>query len=360
MKSKLKLAIALLALLFVLPNVCSMFTLQAAAPYYVALVVNNFTVQTLSASGVDLSNPAHAIFSVQNATPLWYSLAVQSNPAGMMPTPADPVNDLISATFFGNTPLLPAADVLPFDAMGGTSHVATLKLALAFSGPNQQVKIQLNALDAHAATMDVLRLLLQLLGQKSSGTEIGLLAPGGTDMVFAAASAMSDFQSLVNDYLQMLQAAQSAQSNQGNQGSQGGQGVDAHILQNAFACARDMVALLTNPTEQEALSNLLWLVQGKMLSPDSILRTVTGFAQVQFGLGIEGFLRDESLALASGLFSPNNPVVVLQTVGPMPSPTPSPSQTPSPAPSPTPSPTPKPVPTHKPMPTRTPKPTHTP
>ncbi len=73
--------------------------------------------------------------------------------------------------------LLPPAGILPFDQSNGTYTYETLRLALAFSGPNQQVQLTLNPFDSHAAALDVLTLILQLLGQRNGMAQLGLLAP---------------------------------------------------------------------------------------------------------------------------------------------------------------------------------------
>jgi len=75
-----------------------------------------------------------------------------------------------------------------------------------------------------------------------------------------------------------------------------------------------MVALLTNQSEQLLLGNILWNLLGKAVSRASILATIASFGGAQFGLGIEGFLRDEAQAMGSSLFQVGNPTVLIQTV----------------------------------------------
>src|SRR5690348_3386580 len=77
----------------------------ASSLYKVTLTTANFS-QTLQAAAIDLSDPSHALFYVQNGTPLWYSISIQSTPAGISPTVANP-GDLFTAT----SPLLPPASV---------------------------------------------------------------------------------------------------------------------------------------------------------------------------------------------------------------------------------------------------------
>src|SRR6266700_3974391 len=76
-------------------SVLNMIAIRAATSYHVTLSLSNFSLQTLSASADDLSDPSHAMFSLQNGTQLWYGITVQSNPADIVPTPA-PSADLVT------------------------------------------------------------------------------------------------------------------------------------------------------------------------------------------------------------------------------------------------------------------------
>ena len=77
---------AIVALGLLMGSTMSIVSLQAATPYHIALSVSNFSSQALSASADDVSDPAHAMFSLQNGTSFWYGVAVQSTPTGMILT----------------------------------------------------------------------------------------------------------------------------------------------------------------------------------------------------------------------------------------------------------------------------------
>ncbi len=309
-----------------LASILFIMSTKAAGAYHVTITSSNFSLQTLEVGADDLSNAGHVTFHLQNGTAFWYGIAVQSTPAGITLTPANQNGDLVTTTFVGTTLLLPPANTLPFDTSNGTYNYATLRLALAFSGPNQQVQLTLNPFDTHAATLDVLTLLLQLLGARNGMTQIGLLTPNGLQDIFNQVGTMQDFNSLTSDYLQLLQ------STTGTTNTTSTPDVNASLPQ-AYACAKDLVALLTNQSEQLLLGNILWNLVGKVVSHASILATIASFGEAQFGLGIEGFLRDEAQAMGSSLFQVGNPTVLIQTVSNViVTPTPTQLQNPTPTP----------------------------
>lgn len=307
----------------ILTNALLIMSTKAASPYHATISTSNFTLQTLEVGVDDMNDPSHVTFHLQNGSPFWYSITVQSTPSGITPTPANQSSDLVTTTFVGTTMLLPPAGILPFDRSNGTYTYETLRLALTFSGPNQQVQLTLNPFDTHAATLDVLTLVLQLLGQRNGMAQMGLLAPNTLPALFNAVSTMQDFNSLTNDYLQLLQSTTSSTGTS---------------LSQAYTCAKDLVALLTNQSEQLLLGNTLWNLLGKVIPRTSILSTIASFSSAQFALGIEGFLKDEAQALGSSLLQVSNPTVQIQT---LPNATPTPSQTPA-------------TPTQTPLPTLTP------
>jgi hypothetical protein len=310
-----------------LASILFIMSTRAVSAYHVTISSSNFSLQTLEVGADDLSNPGHVTFHLQNGSAFWYGIAVQSTPAGMTLTPANQNGDLVTTTFVGTTVLLPPANVLPFDSSNGTYNFAALRLAVAFSGPNQQVQLTLSPLDTHAATLDVLTLLLQLLGQRNGMTQIGLLTPNGLQAIFNEVGTMQDFSSLTSDYLQLLQSATSMTNTTGAPNT-------STSLPQAYACAKDLVALLTNQSEQLLLDNILWNLVGKVVTRASIHATITSFSGAQFGLGIEGFLRDEAQAMDSSLFQVGNPTVLIQTVlnvTATPTPTQSQNATPTPA-----------------------------
>lgn len=276
---------------------------RASGPYKVTLTTANFS-QSLQAAATDLSDPAHALFYVQNGTPLWYSISVQSTPTGIAPVAADS-SDLFTTAFYGTSPLLPPASVLsPALSQEGTGRAASLKLALAFTAPGEQVQITLNPFNSHATLMDALALLLHLLGENSDGLQVGLLAPGQLQAIFTSANSMQYLQSFASDYLSLLQSIPS---------SSGSNGQNA-LFQPAYSCASDLVALVTDTTERAQLADMLWRLLGKTIDPDSITHTLESFGGTQFGLSILGYLKDNALAVGSALFQQNNPVVTVQSI----------------------------------------------
>ncbi len=276
---------------------------RASGPYKIILTTTNFS-QSLQATAADLSDPARALFNLQNGTPFWYSVSVQSTPAGIAPVSADPA-DLLTTTLYGTSPLLPTVGaLLPTLPQSGVVQSASLKLALAFTGPGEQVQITLNPFEAHAALMDALGLVLHLLGENGDGLQIGLLAPGVLQAIFTASSSMQYLQSFANDYLALLQSVPSSASSSGQN----------NLFQPAYTCASDLVALVTDTTERAQLADMLWRLLGKTIAPASINSTLATFGQVQFGLSMLGYLKDNALAVGSTLFQQNNPVVILQSV----------------------------------------------
>ncbi len=282
---------------------------QAATPYTVTITSNNFRVPFVTVATDDMSDPGNARFSLQNGTSLWYSLSITSTPSGIVPT-ATTTNDLVSNTFLGSTPLLPPAQVLPFDASNGSYSFEMLKLKAAFSGPGQQVQLELMPLEQHAVTLDVLTLLLQLLGQKQNNLQIGLLETGTLQNIFTELGSIKDFTALVGNYTQVLQSPSDV------------------MLSHAYACAQNIASLLSDSSEQSALADALWRVEGKAIPREDILKTIVGFSQAQFGLAIEGFINNEVGTMAAMFSQEGNPTVQLQTIS-----TATPSVTPSMSPS---------------------------
>lgn len=288
---------------------------HAAVPYTVTITTSNFRIPFLTMTTDDISDPGNARLSLQNGTQLWYGMNITSTPSGIMPTAANPTSDLVATTFLGTVPLLPPAQVLPFDSWNGSYHFEVLKLKTAFSGPGQQVQLELTPMDQHAITLDVLTLILQLLGQKQSNVQIGLLETGELQDIFSTLGGIKDFTTLIENYSQALQSAQNATT----------------LLPHAYACALNIASLLSDSSEQSALADVLWKVQGKAISRESVLETLATFAQAQFGLGIEGFINNEVSTMAGMFPQEGNPIVLLQTVSTAtPSVTHSQSTTPSP------------------------------
>jgi hypothetical protein len=280
----------------------STFRGTALPPYIVSFSTTNFNVQTLTAVADDLNDPQQAKFSLRNGTRLWYGISLQSTPAGMQLFPVEQGADLVTTTFLSLSPfLLPPAEIVPFD-QGNTAHkYAQLRLKVAFSGPGQQVRLNLNPEDTHALTLDICDMLLHLLGQRNSGVQIGLLAPGVLKELFDTTSSLHDFSTLVNDYRMLMASAPD----------------ESAMLAHAYDCAVALVALMADPTEQVAIADLLWKLQGKVISHASILNVVSGFTRTQSGLAVEAYIKNIVLSYGTALLPQNDPIVLLRTASPV-------------------------------------------
>lgn len=321
-------------LVVVLLGTCASTARYTASPHPpLTFSLTNFSSQSLLAEAVDLSDPANILFQLQNGSSLWYGIALKSLPAGLLPSPANPSGDLIAATFFTTAPLLPPAQLLPFDQQRDAYIYERLQLQVALSGPGQMVQLTLSPLDPHAVTLDLLNLLLNLLGQHTKNISIGLLAPGTLPAILALATTMKDFQALIKNYTGALRGAANADQ------------VRAYALQ----CASNIAALLNDSGEQGILADVLWKMQGKAISNQNILTTLAQFATLPFALAITDSITTMVTSLSSTLLQKDMPVVTIQTA-PIITPTPMPSPTPIPTPTPMPSPTPVPTPTPSPLP----------
>jgi hypothetical protein len=322
-------------------------------PYTVSLSTSNFNIQSLTAVADDLNDPQQALFSLRNGTRLWYGISLQSTPPGMQLLPAAQNGDLVTTTSLNVLPMLPPSEILPFDQGSDPHKYAQLRLKVAFSGPDQRLQLKLDPADAHALTLDICDLLLHLLGQRNTGVQVGLLSPGALKELFDTTSNLRDFTTLVNDYSQLLSAAPD----------------ESALLAHAYDCAVDLVALLADSTEQAAIADQLWKIQGKAIPRASILKVVSDFTRTQSGLAVEAYIKNLVLSYGTALLQQNNPVVLLRTANPV-KPTPTHAPTPVPTPAPTrvlpvvpttlPSPTsvPTPHPASRPVPPRDPPTTH--
>src|SRR5438445_10377179 len=92
-------------------------TAQASSPYHVTFSANNFGIQFLHVQVDNLKNPRHVTFSLTNGAALWYSIEVQSQPAGLQPVAVDPFNDVVS-TELAQYGLLPPSGIIPLNSNG--------------------------------------------------------------------------------------------------------------------------------------------------------------------------------------------------------------------------------------------------
>ncbi len=271
------------------------FTTQGFA---VVFSTKNFSSQLVSATSGDTSSPGHFSFTLQNGSPLWYGVSMQASPTGLTLAPTNPSGDLVTSTFFANTLLLPPAHILPMDQWNGTFHFETLHLAATFTDKGQQIQLELLPSETHAVTLDALTLILQLLGQRNEGAQIGLLGPGALKDVFDTTNNMKDFSALVTNYEQVLQAVPNATT----------------TLSYAYACSLNLTALLSDTSEQNMLADLLWKIQGKVITRADILKAIIGLSQTQFGLASEAFINNQALAVGGALLQQAAPTILLQAV----------------------------------------------
>lgn len=342
MRSKAKtLALLLIFVLVLISFDTLLLPTRASTSYHVTFSTSNFSLQRLTASVDDVSDPANVSFHLQNGTQFWYGLTITTTPVGMALGAASPTSDQVTTNFTAAIPLLPPIGVLPFDQWNGSYHFESLRLKTSFSGINQQVHIVLNPLDGHAVTLDLLQLLLLLLGERQEGLQLGLLAPGQLQAIFDEVNSLSDFSILINNYEQLLQTVLSG----------------SDTLLPAYSCAQVIVSIFSKPDEQNTLADILWKLLGKALPHASVLNAINGLTQTSFGLAMIGYLKNAAAAVGSSLVQQNNPDLLMQTTS---NATPTPTSTPRPTPTPTPIITPPPVitPTPKPtpLPTRTPTP----
>ncbi len=311
-----------------------------AAPNIVTFSISNFTTALLSTTADDLSSANCCLFHIQNGTPWWYSIVARSAPKGIQLQPAVAQNDLVTATFFGTIPLLPPVNVLPFDQQGTSFAYEELQLQATLYGPDQRLQLTLTPFEVHAIMLDILGFLPRVLGLRMPAMQMGLLIPGTLTEVLALATTMKDFSALTSDYIAVLDSMPDAVKGE----------------KSAQAFANDMKTLLMDPVEQGVLGDILWKVEGKVLTHESILSVLQSFSQVQFELAVSNFILDTALTQEAIFDQHHLPTIVLQTPITI-TPTPKPTATPTPTPTPKPTATPMPTPTPKLMPTPTPIPT---
>lgn len=309
--------------------------------------ITNFNSRFLLADADDLSDPTNSSFHLENGTHLWYAIALRSNPTGISLMPANQTGDLIASTFLGAFPLLPPAQILPFDQQDNAYPYEILKLQASLYGPAQSLQLILSPTDPHAVTLDILNLLLNLLGQHAPTTSIGLLAPGTLAEILALTPTMKDFQALIKSYTRALQNA--ANKNK--------------VQEYAQQCSVNLVTLFGNTEEQSILADILWKMQGKAISHQSILSTLIQFSTLPFSQPLTDSISNTLFSLSPTLLQQTMPSILLQTTStatPTPGPTPTPRPTPVLAPTPIPTPTPRPIQTAVPTPRPAPRPTPTP
>ncbi len=314
---------------------------DASVPAYtLTFSTVNFSSRFLQAGSDDLSNPEQATFHLENGSLLWYRIKIASNPNNLTVSAVDPAHDPVTATFYAKTPLLPPVSMLPFDQQNDMSHYAALKLQAMLYGQGQQLTLTLSPTDSSAVTLDLLDLLLNLFGLRTSGAAVGLLTAGTLAEVLALSATMKDFPTLIGDYTSVLRSVQNASA----------------LQLYAQQCAIDVETLLKDSNEQSILTDILWKMLGRVITRAEIFAVVANFATVQFTMALTDSIKNTALSLSYTLFRRAMPAVTISTSS-TPTPTPKPTPTPTPIPKPTPLPAPAPTIIFVPWP-ETPTPTH--
>lgn len=189
-----------LVLLVLIPASFAGPHIPLSSSFSVNLTTRNFGLQFLHAAKDHFNDPSHATFTLTNGSQLWYSLNINSAPAGLKVTTADPVNDIVGTAFFSSPyKLLQPSDVIPVN-IDGTLY-QNLHLAAAFTAPNQQIQITLNPFTIPAGALDIGGFLLDFLGQQE---EEGLLQPGVIKQVVDTINTSKDLIQFVNDYISTM------------------------------------------------------------------------------------------------------------------------------------------------------------
>ncbi len=92
----------------ILANALFIMSTKAASPYHATISTSNFTLQTLEVGADDMNDPSHVAFHLQNGSPFWYGITVQSTPSGITPTAANQSGDLVTSTFARHDDVAPA------------------------------------------------------------------------------------------------------------------------------------------------------------------------------------------------------------------------------------------------------------
>ncbi len=273
--------------------------IHAANSYKVEFSTTNFGIQFLHAQKDDLSNPQHTTFTLTNGSALWYGIEVQSQPGGIQPVAANPLDDLLSSSLahFG---LLPPNGLVPINTDG--TFFENIHLAASFSSSGQEMTLTLNPFNKTAAAFDILNLLLQLLGEVSPNIELGLLATSSIQQILTTIDKTGDFVTLINDYVSLLQATLQHSN---------------AVLGKANACAIDLFKLFATKANLAGLVKILTLLVGSVIP--GIAPTVASYATGIHGflviLKLTKFLADLALSLGSYLFQQDTfPTVQLQSV----------------------------------------------
>lgn len=269
--------------------------------FNVKLSTQHFGVQFLHVQ----QDGQSATFTLTNGANLWYGIEMTSAPANLGVDPANPSNDLVGAAF-GEAGLLQPQDIIPVHADG--SLFQNLKLSAGFTGPNQQITLTLNPFSAKAAALDIVRLLLELVGESDTAAQTGLLAPGAIRDILSAFDQSKSLTQAVSDLVAALHA------------------VAAHDLRAAAgsisALASDLLAAF-KVDELPILKAIVLRVVGGALPRVAVTAALDSFAAnltllsnlLLTPINLIKYLLDLALSFGSYLFQQGEfPTVILQSV----------------------------------------------
>jgi hypothetical protein len=176
-----------------------------------------------------------------------------------------------------------------------------------FTGPNQQVSLELNPFTNEAAAFDILRLVLLLVGQHEIAQEAGIVLPTVISKIIQVFGDEKDLIDLVQDFVLLIVSV--------------ARGDALQVHAEADAIVADLLKVVANLSELEVLGSILLNVVGKHinLNPLKVVLSI---------LDAGRYLTDLVRSFGSYLFLNGNfPTITLKSV---PDPTSPPTITPTP------------------------------
>ena len=279
---------------------------RAQAPFKVTFSTQNFGGVLLRAVPNDLDNPAHATFTVEDGSQLWYSLEVQATPPSLHLQAADQAHDLVGATFT-RVGLLKPSKILLVNLKGEIAE--DMDLAVDFTGPNQHLQVTLNPYTFNATAMNAIGELLDLLGLFSPTAQAGLL---DADLIIDMLEAVKKFPELVELINDMIATADDMANGKS-------------ITGDTFTIAKDMYKVFSTEATRKKLGDILAKAVQRVLPTSSVVKTVLSFPLQKFlTLAQIADFYDEYL-FEAGVFVYHHgqlPTILLQSVAePTPTPT---------------------------------------
>ncbi|HLW03622.1 MAG TPA: hypothetical protein VKT82_33555 [Ktedonobacterales bacterium] len=294
--------------MLVILSLLSALPARADAPVSVTMTTENFGGLLIDAAQQDLSNPAHATFTLSNGSQLWFGLETQANPSSLKLQAADPLDDVVGAAF-ASAGLLQPTDVVPKPAdlipVDSKVHLfEELNLAVAFTGPDQQMQVTLNPFQWSACALDVFGVVLEYLGMINPAFQIGLLKPRQVAEIIKAIEDAPKLAALVNDFISGWHAIGTADSS-------------AKKVQKMVAVGTDILNIFVDAHSREQLISILSKIVQGALSEASITKVVDTFSIIKRALSavkIAGFFVDYLLTFGAFVYHHEQyPTVILQS-----------------------------------------------